>query len=275
VQIGVNLWWAPLSISHPPPHLPLHPNTPKGKWEGQTIFLGVNIYPYHPNSTNIPSLSQPFDLSCALAPRLAPRTVSTHIPRPIFYTENRPASVPRAYSDPPPPPSSCAPDPPPPPPAHRRFATQSRRRRPRPRLAVTCSIAATPAPCLSPPPPSQTRGRTWSSTLSTSGSPSSTPSALHPAPPDRLPDDGDDAARPLLPLVEPLTPVCRPPRCSSQASQLGRWQHKGGIRRDSRVTPSGMLTSQRPPFRLSQSPQIDAVIDCTAVRFCKDVSHIG
>jgi hypothetical protein len=53
------LWWVPLSLSHPHPHLPLHPNTQganisRGKWEGQIIFLEVNIYPYHPNSAHFP-----------------------------------------------------------------------------------------------------------------------------------------------------------------------------------------------------------------------------
>jgi hypothetical protein len=28
-------------------------NISRGKWEGQIIFLGVNIYPYHPNSALI------------------------------------------------------------------------------------------------------------------------------------------------------------------------------------------------------------------------------
>jgi hypothetical protein len=29
-------------------------NISRGKWEGQIIFLGVNIYPYHPNSAMVP-----------------------------------------------------------------------------------------------------------------------------------------------------------------------------------------------------------------------------
>jgi hypothetical protein len=29
-------------------------NISRGNWEGQIIFLGVNIYPYHPNSARVP-----------------------------------------------------------------------------------------------------------------------------------------------------------------------------------------------------------------------------
>jgi hypothetical protein len=36
---------------HPKGQILVGANISRGKWEGQIIFLGVNIYPYHPNST--------------------------------------------------------------------------------------------------------------------------------------------------------------------------------------------------------------------------------
>jgi hypothetical protein len=38
---------------YPSIQTPQGANISRGKWEGQIIFLGVNIYPYHPNSALI------------------------------------------------------------------------------------------------------------------------------------------------------------------------------------------------------------------------------
>jgi hypothetical protein len=48
--VGPALPLSTTSTFTPPYKHPQGANISRGKWEGQIIFLGVNIYPYHPNS---------------------------------------------------------------------------------------------------------------------------------------------------------------------------------------------------------------------------------